>query len=420
MKRFLKRLVIFAIVCGLAFAACRPMVAKYQASKKVSWRTAKVTRGRILYDVRATGKVKPVLEVSIGSFVSGPIIELIGDFNQEVKKGDLLARVDPRLFKAGVARDEASLETRHADLERVTALLQQAIRNEQRALALRADNEDFISQREMDTFYFDRLRMEAQLKVSKASIKQTEAALETSRANLAYTEIRSPVEGMVIDRKINPGQTLAAQFQAPELFIVAPDMRKEMHIHATVDEADVGRILQAKENGLPVEFTVSAYPEDTFTGQIEQIRKNASNTENVVTYPVIVSTANPDLKLLPGMTASISFQIEERKEVIRIPNAALRFYPKSREQVREADRKLYDGEDEKEADSELKGSHLTEEERGKIKRQRSQRHVWVQEGDFLRAVPIEIGLADWKFVELIEGELEEGAELVVGSKADND
>ncbi len=416
MKRFLKKLIIVAIVCGLAFAACRPLVSKFQAGNKPNWRMAKVTRGRVLYDVRATGEVKPVLSVSIGSFVSGPITHLFVDFNQEVKKYDLLARVDPSLFEAAVARDLAVLDTRKADALRVNALYQKAVRNELRAVALRKENEDFISPREMDTFHFERLSLEAQLKVAKASIKQAEAAQKTSRANLGYTEIRSPVDGTVIDCKIEQGQTLAAQFQTPELFIIAPDMKKKMRVFATIDEADVGRIIQAKDNGLPVEFKVSAYPEDTFYGQIEQIRKNATTTENVVTYPVIVAAPNPDLKLLPGMTASLSFQVDERKDVVRVPNSALRFYPNNRMQVREEDRTLFDGEEDDEDDSDIEETHLTAEEKKELKRKRAKRHVWVKEGDFLKAVQIEIGLVGWKHSEMVEGELKEDDELVIGQR----
>lgn len=413
MKSLLKKLIIGAIVCGLAFAACRPIVGKFAAGNKPNWRTAKVTKGRILYDVRATGEVKPVLLVSIGSFVSGPITDLYADFNQEVKEGDMLARVDPRLFKAAVARDEATLETRRADVQRVQALYQQAVRNEQRATALRDENEDFISPREMDNFHFQRMSLEAQLKLAKAAIKQAEAALQTSQANLGYTDIRSPVDGIVVNRLIEEGQTLAAQFQMPELFTLAPDMDKKMHVFATIDEADVGRILQAKEKGLPVEFTVSAYPNDTFYGEIEQIRKNSTNTENVVTYPVVVAAPNPELKLLPGMTASLSFQVDERKDAVRVPNSALRFYPPNRNLVREADRKILDGEEESDEDEES-DKHLTDEEKEELKVKRSKRYVWMKDGEFIKAVEVTIGLVGWKHTELVDGELEEGDELIIG------
>jgi HlyD family secretion protein len=219
----------------------------------------------------------------------------------------------------------------------------------------------------------------------------------------------------VIDRLIEEGQTLAAQFQMPELFKIAPDMEKKMHVFATIDEADIGRIIKAKESGLPVEFTVSAYPEDTFFGEIEQIRKNSTTTENVVTYPVVVAVPNPELKLLPGMTANLSFQVDEREDVLRVPNSALRFYPNNREQVREKDREILDG-DEEEDDSNIEDTHLSEEEREALKRKRAQRHVWIKEGKFLKAVQVEVGLAGWKHSELVDGDLKEGDELVIGQK----
>lgn len=415
MRRWLKRLVILVLVLGAGYAAYLPVAAKMREQSKPKWRTAKVTQGRIVYDVRATGTIEPVLKVSIGSFVSGPITDLYADFNQEVQQGDLLARIDPRLFDAAVARDQASLDTRRADVQRATALYKQSVRNEQRAVALRDENEDFISPREMDSYHFERMSLEAQLRVAKAAVKQAESALETSQANLAYTEIRSPVDGMVINRLINQGQTLAAQFQTPELFQVVPDMEKKMHVIATIDEADVGSILQAKENGLPVEFKVSAYPDDAFEGEIEQIRKNATTTENVVTYPVVVAAANPELKLLPGMTAQLSFQVDERDDAIRIPNAALRFYPPNKSLVREQDRKLLDGAEDEE-DKDLDDAHLTEAERAELLDKRSRRHVWVQDGEFLRAAPVKIGLSNWKYTELVEGDLKIGDELIIGQQ----
>src|SRR5205085_6730669 len=171
---------------------------------------------------------------------------------------------------------------------------------------------------------------------------QARASLDTAEANLNYTRIISPVDGVIIDRKVDPGQTVAASFQVPEMFVVAPDMRKEMRVFASVDEADIGLIREAQQTGQPARFTVDAYPDDLFSGTIFQIRQNSTTNQNVVTYPVVVSAPNPDLKLLPGMTASISFQIAESKDAVRVPNAALRFFP-DKAQVREEDRKLLEG-----------------------------------------------------------------------------
>jgi len=189
-------------------------------------------------------------------------------------------------------------------------------------------------------------------------------------------------------------------------------MEKEMHIHAAIDETDIGLVREAKDRDLPVQFTVDGYPDDLFEGTIKEIRFSSTSMQNVVTYPVIVSAANPDLKLLPGMTASISFTVDERKGVIKIPNAALRFYPEV-QYVRQEDRKLLEGankdkDDEDESDDVI----LSAEEKAEARRKRKQRHVWVVDGEFLRAIEIEVGLIDNRFTELESGELKEGQKLV--------
>ncbi len=418
MKTLLRILILLALVVGLLTAAWWPVSNYLAARNRPQWRTAKVTRGKIVSDVKSTGTVKPVLTVSIGSFVSGPITELHANFNQIVKKGDLLARIDPRLYQANVDRDRAVLASRRADVDRVSALLLQATRNEQRAIALRKDDENFISAKEMDAFHFERLSLAAQLKLAEAAVEQAQGGLETSFANLEYTRIVSPVDGMVIDRLIDEGQTLAAQFTTPELFKVAPEMDRKMHIFASVDEADIGLIIQAQTKGLPVEFTVDAYPDETFYGEIEQIRKNSTTVENVVTYPVVVATKNPDLKLFPGMTASLSFQVDECQDVLRVPNSALRFYPLA-EHVRAEDRDLLLGEVEsdseaEEAIDEKPADDSTESVEKEPKKKKFRRHVWVEDGQFLKAVAIETGLTDLKYSELLLGDLSEDQELVIG------
>jgi HlyD family secretion protein len=252
------------------------------------------------------------------------------------------------------------------------------------------------------------------VKLAEAAVKQAIGALENAQANLEYTKILSPVDGMVIDRKIDRGQTLAAQFQTPELFIIAPDMDKKMHVFASVDEADIGLIIKAQERGLPVEFRVDAYRDEVFYGEIEQIRKNSTTTENVVTYPVVVAAANPELKLLPGMTASLSFQVDEREDVLCVPNSALRFYPKP-EHVRPEDREILYGSGDGE-ESDIERTHRSAEERAAALEKEKTRHVWVEDGPLLRAVPIVTGLTDLKYSELVSGDLSEGDVLVIGDK----
>jgi HlyD family secretion protein len=413
----LKSAVLLGIV-GAAAAAYSPAQKLWKEHNRVQYDEEAVSRGRIVFEVNSTGTVQPVLSVHIGAFVSGPIKELHVEFNQQVRKGELLARLDPLLYEANVQRDEATLVTHRADVERVKALLQQAANDERRAESLRAQNKDFVSDTEMDQYRFNWLSLTAQLKVAEATVKQAVAGLENSRANLDYTYIRSPVDGVVIDRKIDPGQTLAAQFQTPELFIIAPDIKKEMYVMGSVDEADIGLIRQAQETHRPVHFTVDAYPDDLFEGKIAQIRMNSTTTQNVVTYPVVVSTANPDMKLLPGMTASISFQISERSNVLRIPNAALRFFPKP-EQVRAEDRPLLEGQNAQTDKTKEEASTAptpSAEDKVTANRRRNHRHVWIQEDEFLRAIPVVTGISDSSFTEIVSGDLQPGIMVVKGIK----
>jgi HlyD family secretion protein len=425
--------IIVAIVAGVAVAGYKPAMEYWELQNAPKWRTAGVVRGDVISVVNSTGTVKPVLQVSVGSFVSGPIdaeyqlkdrdgkllvdkdgLPLhIAEFNQEVRKGDELAKIDPRIYEAGVARDRATLATRVADVERAKALLQQAINDERRAFALQAEDQSFIAQAELDKVRFNRISLEAQVKVAEASVEQAQAQLDLSIANLKYTDIISPVDGIVINRKIDPGQTLAAQFQTPELFIVAPDMRKKMHVHASVDEADIGLINAAKLGGRPVTFTVDAYPDDLFDGTIEEIRLSSTTTQNVVTYPVVVGAPNVELKLLPGMTASISFEVDRRTNIVKIPNSALRFFPQA-QHVREADKKLIEGKLEEDEDQQKQEVRLSAQERSEARRKRNRRHVWVQEGAKLKAIEVQTGISEGQFTELVSGDLKEGDKLVIG------
>ena len=406
------KIAIVILMLGVAgYVGYAPALRYWKARNRPEFRQAEVTRGRIVSTVNSTGTLEPVLTYNVGSFVSGPIIELSVDYNEFVEKDQILAKIDPLIYNANVDRDKAVLATRKADVERVEAQLQLAMNDEARSGMLRAENPDYISDAEMDQYKFARMSLDAQLLVAKATVEQAQGSLENSEANLGYTTIRAPVEGIVIDRKIKPGQTLAAQFQTPELFSIAVDMDKQMHIFASVDEADIGLIRSAQLQNQPVQFTVDAYPDDLFTGKIEQIRISSTTTQNVVTYPVVVSAPNPDRKLLPGMTASLSFQIEEKLDAIRIPNAALRFYPDVK-YVREADKKLLEGsEDEQDGSGE---EMLSAEQKAELAVARHRRHVWAEEDGELRAIPVVTGIMDGRYTDLITGELLEGQKLVTG------
>lgn len=413
MPRLLKWLLVLGVlVGGVAWIGVRGKSWLEQRSVP-KYMTATVSPGRVGTVVTSTGTVKPVLSVSVGAFTSGPIATVHVDFNSAVKKGQLLAHIDPRLLQAAVERDRAAVESQKADLYRVEALLQQAKNNERRARTLRAINKDYLAETDLDQFHFTRLSYEAQIKLGQATIKQAEANLKNSEANLGYTKIVSPVDGVVIERKVDPGQTVAASFQTPELFVIAPDMEKHMYVFASVDEADIGQIRAAQERGKVVQFTVDAYPGDLFEGKIHQIRKNSTTTQNVVTYPVVIEVPNPELKLLPGMTANITFQIEAKEDVLRVPAAALRFVPLPA-QVRLEDRHHVEALP---ATLSAGSRKSTAGEKADQSRNRRHRLVWVKDGELLRAIPVTLGLIENQFAELLDGGLTEGQEVVIGTEA---
>lgn len=411
--RIAVRLLLLILVLGALGAAGHWGQNYWKQRNRPKFRTAKVTEGDIVSVVNSTGEVKPVLSVSVGSFVSGPIQSLHVDFNDKVTKGQLMAEIDPRIFDAVVKGDRAVLAIRRGEVNRVQADLARAVADEKRADALRQKGEGFISQVEIDQYRFSRQSLEAQLQIAEAGVAQAEASLMNSEANLEYTRIESPVDGIVIDRKIEPGQTLAAQFQTPELFVVAPDIKREMHIFASVDEADIGLIRAARDKKQPVEFSVDAYPDVLFEGAIDQIRLSPVVTQNVVTYPVVVSAPNPDEKLMPGMTASLSFQIDQRTDCLRIPNAALRFFPEV-EHVRQKDKHLVTGlRDEEDAD--LIDQESADEKTSAAKK-KSLRYVWIWEEPWLRAVQVTTGIRDSKWTELVDSSVEVGDALVTAKK----
>lgn len=419
MRGFLRLLLVTAILGGAGAAAWGPVTAWWAARSRPRFDTLPAERGDVVEVINSTGSMEPVQSVIVGAFVSGQIVGLHTDFNAEVKEGELLAEIDPRTYRANVARDRAALAARKAELERGEARLQQARREEDRALALAERNASSISDSELDQAQFARIGLEAEIVMAEAAIEQAEANLETSETNLGYTRIVAPVSGIVIDRKVELGQTIASQFQTPELFVIAPDMRREMRIFGSVDEADIGRIRRAQESGEPVQFAVDAYPGEVFEGRIAQIRLASTTSQNVVTYPVVIATPNAEMKLLPGMTAEISFQVNRRDAVVKVPNAALRFYPQ-RDHVRPADRPILDGRA-LEADDQARGATPSAAAKAEAEEERRRRHVWVVEpGGWLRAIAVTTGIGDHRSTEIVSGAIEPGQRLVVGIAPEED
>ena len=270
------------------------------------FRKEKIARGDVVATVTATGTVNAVTSVKIGSQVSGIISALHADFNSEVKTGELLAELDPTPFQAAV-------DQRRADLDRSRAEQRNAESVYQRAKGLH--DAQIMSQGEYDAAVAGRAS-------AQASVRQSEATLRQAEVNLENTKITSPIDGVVVDRQYDIGQTVAASFQAPTLFTIARDLTK-MQVSTNIDEADIGGL----RVGQAANFTVDAFPDDSFHGVVSQIRLAPQTVQNVVTYPVIIDVDNPEGRLRPGMTANVSVPVDERKDVLRVPNAALRFRP---------------------------------------------------------------------------------------------
>ncbi len=430
MKRLLFWLTILALLGALGFGGYRYWL-RWQKPAAARYRTALVSRGEITLAVSSSGTVQPVKNVQIGSFVSGPIQEVFVDFNSRVTKDQVMAQIDPEIYQSNVARESATVAHRQADVERIGVLLGQAQRNKDRALRLKGltqaeepaeskkTKRTYISETEVDQFVTEHASLEAQVKLAKAALQEADANLASAKKNLDFTKIKAPVSGIVTDRKVDSGQTMASQFQTPVMFQVACKLDEKVYIFASVDEADIGLILDAEQRRQPALFTVDAYPDKVFEGTIVPttgIRLNPTTVQNVVTYTVVVESANLDMKLFPGMTANLAFQIEKHPDVLRIPSAALRFHPKP-DQVRPADRKIVEGADEEDpTEGQGQASQpkaLNVAGSGKD-RPKVLRYVWVLDGEFLAAVEVVTGQSDNKFTELVSGDLQEDQQVVTG------
>jgi HlyD family secretion protein len=414
MKRFTLGALAILLFASAGAAAYVFFHASNTASAGYKYIAPLVQRGEIELIVNSTGKVEPVQSVQVGSYISGPVEKVLVNFNDKVTAGQLLAQVDPRLYKAAVAREEAALTRCKAELSRIKALWTQAVRKEERGKKLQRDKA--ISETDMDLCTAERATLDAQLQITEALIHESEANLTTAQANLEFTNIKSPVDGIVIDRKIDPGQTVASMFQAPALFVIAPDLEKKVDVYASVKEDDIIRIREAKERNEPVTFTVNAYPNVVFAGKITQIRLNPTIVQNSVNYTVVVEAPNLNFRLLPGMTANMSFQIEKRSNVPLIPTSALDFFPKP-EQVRSCDRAILESIESGNASGNITidgGQAASSTANAEAFRCRNRKYVWIPAGELLSAVPIEIGLCNKTSVEVVSSKLMPGQEVVVG------
>lgn len=327
-------LVVVAIAVFAAF--------QFKGNDKPQYFTAKVDRGDIREVVEATGTINAVTTVQVGSQVSGTISHLNADFNSQVKKGQVVAQIDPSLFegsllqaKADLANAKANLVASQANLEKSQATALQTRADYVRNAGLAKDG--VVSQQQLDLAKANADTADAEVSAAKATItqaiaqvQQKQAAVTVAQTNLDYTTIHAPIDGTVIARSVDVGQTVAASLQAPTLFTIAQDLTK-MQVYASTDESDVGMI----HTGQVVTFKVDAFPKDTFSGRVSQVRLNATTVQNVVTYNTIIDFDNPDLKLFPGMTAYITIPVADAANTLRVPNGALRYKPDlSADQIR--------------------------------------------------------------------------------------
>ena len=371
-------LVVLALLAALGAGAYFYLKKAPQASP---YRTAKVERGDIVDAITATGNINAVTTVSVGSQISGTIQQIFVDYNSQVRKGQVIAQIDTRLLDSAVVQARASLENTKAALEKAQVGIIDTERTYRRNMELIKDG--FVAQADVDSSQTAHEQALSQKKSAEAALKQAEGALQTALTNLEYATIRSPVDGIVISRNVDVGQTVAASFQTPTLFSIAQDLTK-MQIDTNVDESDIGRAAR----GQVATFTVDAYPERNFTGTVEQVRNSPIVTQNVVTYDVVVRVDNKDLMLKPGMTANVTIQVKKFGNVLKIPNAALRYRPS--DVKKEGERKK------KEKD--LQGQRV---------------HVVGKDGK-PAPVPVRAGVSDGTFTLLIEGNLKEGDVLITG------
>jgi HlyD family secretion protein len=362
-----KRALLIVILIATVTVSLAAYYRNASGANSPQFMTAAVSRGDVVDAVEATGALEAVTTVQVGTQVSGTIRNLFADYNAEVKKGQIVAELEPSLFQTQVDQASATLQRVAADYDRAKVTLDDAQVKLRRAHELW--DKQLIPRTDLETADATANQAAASLKSAEAQVTQARASLRQAQVNLGHTIIRAPIDGIVISRSVDVGQTVAASMSAPTLFVIAQDLSR-MRVNARIDESDIGRVAQRQ----PVTFKVDAYPGDTFTGVVSQVRLEPVTEQNVVSYVTIIDVPNPDLKLKPGMTASVTVEIARADGVLRVPNAALRF-----------------------------------------RAGRQGARVWIAgaEGE-PRAVPVETGISDGVTTAVVGGALTERAEVITG------
>ncbi|MCL2347576.1 MAG: efflux RND transporter periplasmic adaptor subunit [Planctomycetaceae bacterium] len=392
----MKKILIFLLLVCIGGGAVYFVTNKTAAAPATILRKANIQRGDLLSTVNATGTLEPEEVVNVGAQVAGLIVGFGDDpaspskhvdYCSVVEQDAVLALIDPTFHQAAVEQAEATLESSEANLKQLEAKLQMATNDWKRAETLYLKKT--LTDSEYDAAKADYESARASVDAGKAAIRQNKAMVNTAKINLGYCTIKSPVRGTVIERRVNIGQTVVASLNAPSLFLIAKDLTK-MQVWTSVNEADIGRI----RLGMPVRFSVDAFKEDTFHGTVTQIRMNAQMTQNVVTYTVVVTTDNPDGKLLPYLTANVHFEVDKRPNVLLVPNAALRWVPDETQLAPSVDKTVLDSKS-----SGGKG------------------RVWVVDSNNLvKPLDVTVGATDGIVTEVAGDDVKEGLSVVTGEE----
>ena len=342
--------------------------------------TQKLEKGKIIQKITASGIINPISTINIGTQVSGTISEILVDYNSLVKKGQLLAQIDPALFEATVAQRQAALDIAKAEVDVSKNDIVYYKKNLERIKKLNSSR--YSADKELESAQRDYDNAIVQLKLQEAQVKQAEASLKSAEIDLHYTKIVSPVDGIVVSKEVEVGQTVAASFQTPTLFNVAEDLTK-MQIEASIVEADISKV----KEGQTAEFSVDGYPDEIFVGQVTQVRNQAITTSNVVTYEVIIEIDNSAQKLKPGMTANVDIITAKKDDALLASNKALRFY--------------------------------MEDENGQ-KQRYTDKGIWVLENNQPRRISIKTGISDDDRTEVISDNLREGMDIILEKVSSKD
>jgi HlyD family secretion protein len=406
---------VIALVLAISFVLYRCSAGGDDAPE---YQTSTAEKSRVVSRVSTSGSLQAVVTVDVGSQVSGRVQELYADFNSKVKKGERIAKIDPSLFQATVVQAEANVQAARANVTRLTVTAEDAERQAKRATEVYAQR--LISETERDNAVANARAARASVDQADGQLAQARAQLEQARTNLHYTDILSPTDGVVISRAVNVGQTVAASLQAPVIFTIAQDLRK-MEVHTNVAESDIGRL----RPGMRVSFTVDAYPGEQFHGAIRDIRNAPQVVQNVVTYDAVIDFANDELKLKPGMTATVSVVTDRRQDVLTVPNAALRFRPEvagqgsapgARQQRTAGQAGGGGGQNQSGArEGGAAGARGDWRERGGDgdASQATERTVYVLDGGIPKPRSVTTGITDGRVTEITGGELKVGEEVIV-------